>query len=574
MNYVKIAPVQKTTGPKAGQLIVTITGPAASRVNAKSGKKVLFARDLATARAAASRFCGGETNYTLLSALDVAPTRQVVKRRSEARPFTETGYGVAKAARVDLPIAAGAVAAGPAPPEGELPPVERHQLTQRQCAIADRVLAGQNAFITGAAGTGKSFLFRYIRTQLEQRLGGAVAVTAPTGVAAINVGGVTIHSWAGVGLARGTVEDVCAKVMGNAKACASWRRTKVLMIDEISMLGGRLLTMLAKIGATVRGQSVPFGGIQVITCGDFFQLPPVGLDKFGETYGFEAPAWSQLAMRTEILTEVIRQAGDAKFTALLNEVRLGNLSKESTRLLASCHVSVKPPPADGIVPTKVMCINQKVDQVNSERLALLPTPMVELQSVDVAHREGDVAGAAKKLEDAMGKRVPELLQLKLGAQVVLLKNLDVDQQLMNGSRGVVAGFDNVALTTLPERVQRFFIAGGRGLTITCPSVRFDCGVTRTILPHDHFQSSGSLGAMIRIQVPLRLAWAITVHKSQGMTLSRAEVEVSDAFDSGQVYVALSRCVSLKGLWISGPPLTKNAVKADARVRRFYGMGAV
>jgi len=168
----------------------------------------------------------------------------------------------------------------------------------------------------------------------------------------------------------------------------------------------------------------------------------------------------------------------------------------------------------------------------------------------------------------MSRRVPEVLDLKVKAQVVLLKNLDVDAKLVNGSRGIVDGFEEVAVASLPEKMRAML--GGRP-TIKCPRVRFDCGVTRVIEPHDSFAAAGGAGAMIRVQIPLRLAWAITVHKSQGMTLSRAEVEVDDAFDDGQVYVALSRCVSLDGLWVSGATLDQSSVHASSKVRAFYGI---
>ena len=155
-------------------------------------------------------------------------------------------------------------------------------LTAEQKGVADRVLAGENVFLTGAAGTGKSYLFAYLLQELTALHGaGTVAVTAPTGVAAVNVNGVTIHSFSGVGLGKGSLDSLLAKVSRNGKASDNWRKTKVLLVDEISMLDGELFSKLAEISARVRGIATPFGGIQLVLCGDFFQLPPVGLGRGG-----------------------------------------------------------------------------------------------------------------------------------------------------------------------------------------------------------------------------------------------------------------------------------------------------
>ena len=191
------------------------------------------------------------------------------------------------------------------------------QLTSDQLQIAQRVLSGESLFLTGPAGSGKSFLFRYLIQELLKKFlnhsSESLAITAPTGIAAINVNGQTIHSWAGVGLGRGDVNDLVKKVRKSIQVTQRWSACQVLLIDEISMLNYELFEKLSTIGRRIRNCPLQaFGGIQVVCCGDFFQLPPVGLEKFSD-YCFKAPSWKELNMNTVALTEVIRQSGDTLF---------------------------------------------------------------------------------------------------------------------------------------------------------------------------------------------------------------------------------------------------------------------
>ena len=182
-------------------------------------------------------------------------------------------------------------------------------------------------------------------------LASGVPVTAPTGIAASHIGGQTIHSWAGIGLGKGDLEKLLAKVTSNHTAVDRWCRAKALVIDEVSMLDGHLFKMLEAIGRAVRGSSLPFGGIQLVFCGDFFQLPPVSLAWAG--FAFQTPAWASCNVTTHVLTEIVRQQGDQPFIGLLNEVRVGLCSPATTQALAACHVNVKPRPTDGILPTRL-----------------------------------------------------------------------------------------------------------------------------------------------------------------------------------------------------------------------------
>ena len=451
-------------------------------------------------------------------------------------------------------------------------PIDVASLSTTQRSIAQRVLRrGENLFLTGPAGTGKSYLFSYITQELLRAHPAAddVAVTAPTGVAAVNVGGQTIHSWAGVGLGRGSVDSLIARVGKSGKASRRWKNAKVLLIDEISMLDSSLFDALALIGAAVREVNAPFGGLQLILCGDFYQLPPVGLNpEGGKSFAFDSLAWRLANVVTVKLTEVMRQKSDQLFIPILNEIREGELSAATVRALATCHVSRKARPTDGILPTRLYCKNRDVDKENTARLASLAAAPQIFDAAGTDVYKGDAASNARTRQtvcDYAEKKVPRRLVLKLGAQVVLLRNLDQRAQLVNGSRGVVVRFEQ---SRGGEKEK-----GGYG-AVECkgallPVIRFDCGVERRIGLYEVWVGRGALGSLTRRQLPLKLAWALTVHKSQGMSLSRVEVNVGDAFDFGQVYVALSRAESRGGLWLSGPAIENRVVKAHPLVKEFY-----
>ena len=442
----------------------------------------------------------------------------------------------------------------PTPPA---PTVERSALNDEQRTAADTVLNGANAFLTGAAGVGKSFLLRFIIQELERRQPAMVAVCAPTGIAASHVQGVTIHSWSGIGLGKGSAHTLLQKVMSNDAATERWLKAKTLVIDEVSMLDSALMDALDLIGRTVRGVlSLAFGGLQLVLCGDFFQLPPVSLGNYGAGFAFECAAWSKANVQTIELKTIVRQANDHAFIDLLTPVRIGLCSQETSAALAACHVDVKPPPHDGVLPTKLYCKNANVDAENSAHLANLPGQARSFPASDTFKGEYPV-DVCKRLLELVEKKAVGDLQLKVGAQCLLTKNMP-ELGLVNGSRGVVVGFEEV-------HCDSFGVPSGKYL---CPIVAFDSGQRLHVQPSSFFQA-GQGGAVVRITLPLKLAWALTVHKSQGMSLSRAELMLADAFDFGQVYVALSRVTSLEGLWVRGGRITQHVVKAHPSVLAFY-----
>ena len=453
-------------------------------------------------------------------------------------------------------------------------------LNMEQIDAADAILDGRNTFITGSAGTGKSYLLRYLVQEFRAKYGdNAVAVTASTGIAAINLGGQTIHSFAGIGLANGTgdISKVIAKVKKNMRAVKRWQDLDVLIIDEISMIDRPLFELLDKVAKEIRrNHESPFGGIQVVVVGDFLQLPPVP-SKYSKTreFCFESPVWNDLglgftdeygyihsdAMNTITLNEVVRQ-NDDNFAALLNEVRVGSLSDYHLEVLNSCVVHHKTPPTDGIVPTKLYSINKDVDKENLDRLMELPGDIVEVKATDVWQEQPSVSSMKRTITDNVDRAIPDSIQLKVGAQVMLLRNRSNNPDeysagrgsaLVNGSRGVITGF------------VRSSSAGG-GLV---PRVCFDNGQEVIIGPVEYFSGGpGGDGQLVRSQVPLKLAWAITIHKSQGSTLSRAELMLSNTFDYGQAYVALSRVTSIDGLWLT-EPLKRSNVRANPLVLDYF-----
>ncbi|OLP99167.1 ATP-dependent DNA helicase PIF1 [Symbiodinium microadriaticum] len=436
--------------------------------------------------------------------------------------------------------------AEPDDPEAER--ISESQLTAEQRAAASRALAGENLFLTGPAGTGKSFLLRFLVQEFSHRHPGQVAVTASTGIAAAHLGGQTIHSFAGVGVGTAPLAKTLQQVQRSSAAVQRWKSTKVLVIDEISMIDGELLELLCGVARAVRKQSAPFGGLQVLFCGDFLQLPPVQeRGKLARKFCFASSAWKKAGLHegTVLLCQTVRQASDVQFGKVLNELRIGHVSDEAREMLAKCHVGVKSQPKDGILPTKLYCLNKNVDAENAARLRQLPGAPQILRAHDLCPRNTTPAQMA-----LLDKKVPAELHLKVGAQVLHLKN-EPNLGLVNGSRGIVEAFQD------GKPVVRF----DNGKTACAPKSR---SISRL---WEHVVVESFVG-YLRFQVPLKLGWALTVHKAQGMTLTRAELQMDDAFEAGQSYVALSRLTGTSGLWIRGASAT-NGVRAHEEVLRYY-----
>jgi ATP-dependent DNA helicase PIF1 len=527
-----------------------------------------------------------------------------------------------------------------------LPHDEHGTLNDEQRLVIESILSGYNVFFTGPAGSGKSHILSTLQrlndgggrsTAMMDMPTKKIVVTATTGIAACSIGGVTIHSFAGCGVGLQTkssktfeqqMAEICGKITGNQGALKRWRETDILVIDEISMMSSGFLDMLDAIAKRTRNNRQIFGGMQLVVCGDFFQLPPVDSSKKNNSgsvsplrrrgassrnmngFAFEADCWCQVIQRSVLLKQIFRQGGDKTFMKILNEARVGELSDAS--VIALRRHSMLPPAARSdsgeaqskIKATKLECRNTQVDQANVLEMKRLPAEERVFVAKDMALHRG---------YDAQLRQcaAPETLRLKVGAQVILLKNIDPARGLVNGSRGVVVDYqkpDSKNMNDLPRdlRHKEYPVVQFDSMRPT-GSIKDDDEeqqVDETADSHNKENNSKSkkmhkkkmvaakknadnnreelrivatpeewaskMGDVIvcaRVQVPLRLAWALSVHKSQGMTIPHLEVSLRGVFEYGQAYVALSRGTSLDTLTLKC--FNPKAFVAHPRVKAFY-----
>lgn len=402
------------------------------------------------------------------------------------------------------------------------------RMTQSQAL--DILKTGGNVFLTGEPGAGKTYVLNQYIAWLEAA-GLTVAVTASTGIAATHIGGMTIHSWSGIGARDALSPQDLDRIASNEKLVRRIRKTNVLVIDEISMLGAGVLDGVEAICRTVRQRGEAFGGVQVIFVGDFFQLPPITARGEEVRYAFESGAWQRAQPLVCYLTEQYRQ-DDEMFLSLLRSIRKNDINEDHYTLLQE---QTDIGYAD-IEPTKLYTHNADVDAVNAAKLRELAGSGSRYQMSATGNKQL-LLGLVKSCLS------PELLELKEDAMVMCTKN-NFEQGYVNGTLGRVIGFDGL------ERHPIIRTADGRDIKIK--PTTWDVVEDKRVL------------ASIE-QVPLRLAWAITVHKSQGMSLDAAEMDLSKAFVYGQGYVALSRVRTLAGLKLLG--MNPNALMVDPRVVR-------
>ncbi len=417
------------------------------------------------------------------------------------------------------------------------------ELNNGQRIAFEAVKSGRNMFVTGQAGTGKSELIKYIKTWIESQ-GMIPAITSYTGVSALGIKGVTLHRWAGIKLAEEGAIELIHIVKKNRNAMKNWKNTDLLVIDEISMLSPDLLYKLDCIGRSVRRIQAPFGGIQLLFSGDFAQLPPVKTD----VYCFECPTWESCKLDICYLTENMRQC-DPLFQKVLSEIRMGRLSDEGRELLLS-RVGVKVGTED-IIPTKLFSHRKSVDEINEENLKQIPredNPLQRFKAVDFIESKREVNPEYQQNYIATLNKTCQakpILDLLVGAQVMLIHNLDIDMSLVNGSRGVVVRFEEYR-----------------------PVVKFLNGIEMIIQTNDWEIKINDECKIVRRQIPLILAWASTYHKCQGMTLDCVELDLGDTiFSDGQFYTGISRVRTTEGMSITN--LDFNGIRCDPKVRLFY-----
>ncbi|MGB1037347.1 MAG: AAA family ATPase [Bacteroidia bacterium] len=389
--------------------------------------------------------------------------------------------------------------------------------------------SGKNVFLTGSAGTGKTYtLNQYIKWLKEHKV--PVAVTASTGIAATHMDGTTIHSWSGIGIKDALTHNDLKSMRSKQYLMKNIEKTHVLIIDEISMLHMKQLDMVNQALKYMKNSAQPFGGMQVVFAGDFFQLPPVSRDQepSRDKFAFMSNAWVEAAPTICYLTEQFRQTKN-ELNQILNQIRENEVDETAVQLLQETRYN-----EHTIEPTKLYSHNADVDRINDEELSKIDS----YEEVFFAERKGN-----QKLMEAFvkGLIVREKLVLKKGAKVMFLKN-NPDKGYYNGTLGIVADFkedENGKLWPLVQLSDKRKVMVSRDVWSIMDNDR----------PIVEF-----------MQVPLRLAWAITVHKSQGMTLEAAEVDLAKAFEPGQGYVALSRLKELDGLKLLG--INRKAIEVD------------
>jgi hypothetical protein len=387
-------------------------------------------------------------------------------------------------------------------------------MTQREAMAV--LESGCNVFLTGPAGSGKTHLLNEFIAD-QKKKGKVVAVTASTGIAATHLDGITIHSWSGIGISGELSQEDIKQIVRVPRLTKRFKKTDVLIVDEISMLHHFRLNSVSELLRVGRASWLPFGGVQVVVCGDFFQLPPVSRsDEPPAQFAYRAASWKNADFKICYLEEQFRQS-DGLMNRVLNDIRERRVSSETKDILLARYRK----PILGVAkPTFLFPLNEAVDAVNERELAEIDG---EVQTYTMTSR-----GKAKAVQTLKRSCLaPEVLSLKLGAKVLFVKN-NFEAGYVNGTTGEIVGTED-----------------------GYPVVQTKTGARIRAYPLEWKWEDGEKMIASVSQVPLRLAWAITVHKSQGMSLDAAETDLSKTFVPGMGYVALSRLRTLDGLSLLG-----------------------
>ena len=439
-------------------------------------------------------------------------------------------------------------------------------LTGSQQEALRLVLQGSNVFVTGPAGCGKSEWLKTIVAKMRQlsRDIESTAVTAVSGVAARSLGGCTVHSFSGIGLGDGSLEETLAKVRGRPEVVRSWTKCKLLIIDEIGMMSPQAFELIDYVARHIKKKlQDAFGGVQVVVVGDFLQIPPIIVSSHhkhhpnntndtttSSKFCFESSSWAELGFKCVEFEEDFRHAEDPSFSLAMKEARCGVLSPSSQALLKSCVGRPVSMPF-GILPTYILSLNKEVDELNDRELSKIDdTRFYRYGAEDQA--------SVSNLDFNKETMLPETITLKVGAQVLLVTRLSNGGGEMNlvtnGDRGVVTGFAAEAV-------------GGHYL----PRVHFNNGVELIVpIVQCAVVSRGDVVVGSRRQLPLRLAWGMTVHRVQGLTLPVAVVSLERCyFECGLAYVALSRVRTAGSLSLTKDCDFSTIFKTNDKAVQFY-----
>jgi len=426
--------------------------------------------------------------------------------------------------------------------------------------VLSLLMNGENVFLTGYAGTGKSYILNKLKEKLKKNL----TITSTTGIAAVNVKGQTLHSWAGVGLCKNPVHKTIEKIYSRPSVVKQIRSCKILAIDEISMLNTETFEYVDEVLKVIRESFSPFGGIQVLFIGDFYQLPPVEgvgvnigeyslfdedtfTDTFTHRYCFDSPLWEDFKLKNIVLKQNYRQS-EKDFIRALSDMRTNSLTEEDTELLKSRETYLDTFETNML---HIFSTNLEADKYNMAKFNMIDEPVKVFEAQDGVYRGAKAVYSGfteneKYILEIFGKncRAEKEIALKLGAKVMLLVNLDFNRGLINGSCGDIQNFNEDTIT-----------------------VKFDNGEVADIPRHRFEYYYHDKLTAERTQFPLKLAYGITIHKSQGMTLDKLVVDCSRIFEKGQAYVAMSRVKTLNGLYLKN--FSKDKVMVDDHVAEFY-----
>jgi ATP-dependent DNA helicase PIF1 len=469
-------------------------------------------------------------------------------------------------------------------------------LNKQQSKALNIMLKGDNVFITAPAGTGKTFLINHFRSLMRSKEPFKnIAITSTTGVSAILIGGSTLHSYLGIGLGDGTVQELTNKILfsGRGMKAEVWRKLNTLVIDEVSMLNPILFDKLEHVARNVRGNSLPFGGIQLVLSGDLLQLPvvkgPSGNGKVdGDTSSMDfvtdSKSWDRcMNGNVVLLTEIMRQK-DPLFREVLLKIREGNIDDQVKEILSQ-RMTEKMIEDEKIQPTRLFCLKKYVQNFNDMELKKLEDSGEKFLNFNalVSQYSEEAIGASKnrcRSSDAQFKylserfirdhNTPQKLRVCKHAQVMLTYNVNLKAGLVNGSRGVIVGFSQSKFPIV--RFKKPTCVGNAPIQAREEEALFgeeeEAGPEVEIGPQawDIVNDFGKYVGYFK-QVPLKIAYALTIHSCQGSTLDSAEVDLSDTFEHGQVYTALSRTKDLNSLSIKN--LSFRAIKCHPRALEFY-----